>query len=88
MAPEKIDSLADDVKGDAQGGLCAPLATPNDKEGRLWRLFHLPSEMTDEGDIICGKSIPHCEDERIGILFKSMEQGPRGCQKECVSRFL
>src|SRR5712671_2506565 len=25
----------------AQGRLCAPLATPNDKEERLWRLFHL-----------------------------------------------
>ena len=28
-------------KGGAQGRLCAPLAPPNDKEERLWRLFHL-----------------------------------------------
>ena len=28
-------------KGGAQGRLCAPLAAPNDKEERLWRLFHL-----------------------------------------------
>src|SRR5882757_5131349 len=28
-------------KEGAQGRLCAPLATPNDKEERLWRLFHL-----------------------------------------------
>jgi hypothetical protein len=34
-------------KGGAQGGLCAPLATPNDKEERLWRLFHL-QEYTGE----------------------------------------
>jgi len=24
----------------------------------------------------------------VYFIFKSMEQGPRGCPKECVSRFL
>jgi hypothetical protein len=46
-----------------------PNANPNRLGYRLGSAGVIPSALNDEGDVICDKSMLHCEDERIGILI-------------------